>query len=106
MKRVVDSFGDHYQALRRWADVITGIAGDESQTVLRAGLNDGHIIGLNDSFAFDNVMISMSSTADENIIPPAEAAEVAEKGIAMRSDNGVSRRTRGRRVVKMSGAIQ
>ena len=90
VKRVVNSFGNHNQALRGWTNVVAGIAGDESQPVLRAGLDDRYIVRLDDRFTFDDVMIRMPGTTDKNIIPASEIPNVAEECIAMCGDHRIS----------------
>ena len=106
VKRVVNSFGNHYQALRGWTNVVAGIAGDESQPVLRAGLDDRYIVRLDDRFTFDDVMIRMPGTTDKNIIPASEIPNVAEECIAMCGDHRISCGSGSWRVIKMPWTIQ
>src|SRR5579864_1529146 len=83
-------FGKHDEPLGRGANVIGGIAGDESKLRIVGRLDHADIFRHYDSFSGDLISENAAAAADLNLVALVQFIDMPEKGIAMGRDHRVS----------------
>src|ERR1043165_2058612 len=80
----------HHQPLRRGANVIRGIAGDQRQLRIVGRLDYADGFRLDDSFSGDSISKRTAAAAHLYLIALVQFIDVAEEGITMSGDDGIA----------------
>jgi hypothetical protein len=101
----VYQFGKHHQPLRRGANVIRGITGDQRQLRVVGRLDHADIFRHHNSLTGDFISKSAAAASDLYLVALVELVDMAEKCIAMGRDHRVSRLAGLGGLLHVSGAF-